>query len=112
MSDARRIERQLRALGDPEWAKKSMRFFKTDTGKYAESDFFVGIPVPVLRAEVKKRYPLPLRTTERLLQSDCHEIRLFALLMLVHEFERADNGQQSSPLCISLNRVSTTRRCG
>ncbi|MBX2825112.1 MAG: DNA alkylation repair protein, partial [Gammaproteobacteria bacterium] len=89
-----RIDSELRALGNSEWAQKSRRFFKTGEGGYAATDEFVGIPMPLLRAEVKKRFPLPLKTISDLMPSSCHEVRLFALLTLVRCYERQDNKKE------------------
>ena len=81
---------RLRALGDPTIAAHSQRFFKTGPGEYAEGDRFLGVRVPVLRAELKHHRELPLRENITLLQSPFHEARLLALLMLVDRFRRGD----------------------
>jgi len=90
MTKAKNIETELRVLGDPAWALKSRRFFKTGQGEYSADDEFIGISMPTLRAEVSQRYPLALSTTRLLLRSTAHEIRLFALLM----YERDDNQER------------------
>ena len=82
------IHRELRRRSDPIRAAALQRFFKTAPGEYGEGDRFLGLTVPAVRA-VAARYPsLPLRDAEALLQSPWHEERLFALLILVRQYER------------------------
>ena len=89
------VEKVLRALGDPAIAAHSQGFFKTAKGEYGEGDKFLGIRVPVIRQQVKKFRGLPLDETLRLLCSPFHEERLFALLMLVAMFAKADVASQT-----------------
>ncbi|MFD2167881.1 DNA alkylation repair protein [Thalassotalea euphylliae] len=77
----------LEALGDSDIAKHSMRFFKTGKGEYGEGDRFIGIRVPVIRKQIKLYKTLPLDQVSQLLKHDIHEIRLFALLLLVARFK-------------------------
>jgi asparagine synthase (glutamine-hydrolysing) len=65
-------------------------FFKTGKGEYGEGDQFLGITVPLVRAEVKRWGILPLETLERLVASPWHEIRLFGWIALVKRFEAGD----------------------
>ena len=51
---AEKIHLALTALGDPDIAAHSMRFFKTGPGEYGEGDRFLGIRVPVLRKKAKE----------------------------------------------------------
>jgi 3-methyladenine DNA glycosylase AlkD len=88
------VKEALRKLGDPNIAEHSQRFFKTGKGEYGEGDKFLGIRVPVIRQQVKTFKELSLEDTIRVLQSDYHEERLFALLMLVHKFQRGDEQLQ------------------
>jgi len=76
--------------GDPQTATHSQHFFKTDTGEYGAGDKFIGIRVPVIRAQIKALSPLPLDTISELIRSEFHEVRLFATLALVDCFNRAD----------------------
>lgn len=73
----------LHSLANTEIAEHSQRFFKTAKGEYGYGDKFLGIRVPVIRQSVKKYEATPLSVTKKLLQSEYHEIRLFALLLLV-----------------------------
>jgi 3-methyladenine DNA glycosylase AlkD len=84
----RGIERRLRALGDPERARHSLRFFRTGPGEYGEGDRFLGLTVPQLRAIAREVKDSSLETLEQLLQSPWHEVRLLALLVLVDQHRR------------------------
>lgn len=94
--EAKIVQRHLRSLSNPEFSKRSLRFFKTGVGDYGEGDDFLGIRVPVLRAEVKRFASLPLGEVAVLLRSSFHEERMFALLLLVYQFVRSDDDNQSS----------------
>jgi 3-methyladenine DNA glycosylase AlkD len=83
---AKDIKKSLIELGNSEIAEHSQRFFKTGKGEYGEGDKFLGIRVPVIRKQVKIYKNVSLGQTFVLLKSPFHEIRLFALLMLVQKF--------------------------
>ena len=89
----------LISLGDPEKALHAQGFFKTGKGEYGEGDVFLGIRVPVTRQAVKKYKDIPLAVAEELLQSQYHEVRLFALLLLVYRFSRK-NGDEKEDLYV------------
>jgi 3-methyladenine DNA glycosylase AlkD len=86
----------LNDLADPLRAEKSKRFFKSGKNEYSENDQFIGISMPALREQVKKHKGLPLTTCIELLPSPIHEIRMFALLMMVAEFKRGDQKAKSA----------------
>ncbi len=67
-----------------------MRFFKTGKGQYGEGDRFLGVKVPQVRALVRRHAKsCSFAEIERLVASPYHEIRLAALLVLVHRFKLA-----------------------
>ncbi|MFQ5596701.1 MAG: DNA alkylation repair protein [Nitrospiria bacterium] len=76
----------LQELSDPHIAAHSQRFFKTGPGEYGEGDRFLGIRVPTLRKCVGRYRTVSLEETLELLKSPYHEVRLFALLMLVTKY--------------------------
>ena len=84
----------LHNLANPDIAEHSQRFFKTARGEYGFGDKFLGIRVPVIRQAVKKYNTASLAAVEKLLQSEYHEIRLFALLLLVYRFLKTSLGEQ------------------
>jgi 3-methyladenine DNA glycosylase AlkD len=85
------IRAQLRALGDSELAAHALRFFKPGPGDYGDGDRFLGIRVPVLRKLVREYRGSGTATVFALLRSPFHEERLFALLLLVDRFGRAND---------------------
>lgn len=87
---AAEIKRALRALGDPVIAEHSQRFFKTGKGEYGEGDRFIGIRVPVIRKQVTHYQKISIRVILTILKSPYHEERLFAVLSLVHRYQRGD----------------------
>jgi len=82
----------LLSLANPEIAEHSQRFFKTAEGEYDYGDKFLGIRVPVLRQAVKKFKTTSVSVAEKLLKSEYHEVRLFALLLLVFHFSKGSVG--------------------
>ena len=94
MNKAVEIRSQLRALASAETAVNLQRFFKTGPGQYGEGDVFLGIKVPPLRALAKQHLDAGLDTVAALLDSRYHEERLFALLLLMQFYQRAEEEQQ------------------
>ena len=88
------IHQYLLQKGDPKIAQHSKGFFKTGPGEYGEGDVFIGIRVPVVRDAIKKFKEAKLDTALILLKSDIHEIRLFAVLLMVALFKKANVSQQ------------------
>lgn len=78
----------LKTIGDPKKAEHSYRFFKAFPGGYGESDKFLGIKVPDLRAKAKEYKNLALPEIGKLLRSEWHEARLLALFIMVGQFQR------------------------
>lgn len=82
----------LASLADSQKAKSSAWFFKTGKGQYAEGDKFIGVTVPEQRKVAKQFKELPAAEIEKLLQSDIHEHRLTALIMLRNRFNKGKAG--------------------
>ena len=92
-----RITKALRALCDYEKKTVLPRFFKTGKGEYGEGDKFIGVTVPNVRKVAKKYIDTPLTVVEALLESEWHECRLCALLILVQRYKLgkdAERGRQ------------------
>jgi 3-methyladenine DNA glycosylase AlkD len=86
---------RLRVLGDRKRAQILQRFFKTAPGEYGEGDVFVGLRVPEIRKLAKEYQMLPLPEVIQLLQSSIHEVRLLALIILIHIYTRGDDSVQN-----------------
>ena len=89
--NAAAAQRRLRSLANPAQAAFHSRYFKTGPGEYAEGDQFLGVKVPETRRVVREFRALPLADVKKLLRSPWHEERLLALLILVSQFEKADD---------------------
>ena len=105
MMTAQGISKLLRSLADPERAVHSARYFKTGQGEYGEGDLFLGIRVPDIRAQVKKCEPVSLEDIQLLLMSAFHEERLFALLLLVRKFAKADEKEKAAIYNLYLKNI-------
>jgi len=89
MMTASEIIGYMESLRDERQRLELMRFFKTGPGEYGEGDEFLGLKVPQTRQVVKLvGLDLPLDEVPALLQSQWHEVRLCALLLLVARFEK------------------------
>ncbi|TQV88604.1 DNA alkylation repair protein [Aliikangiella coralliicola] len=96
---------RLEKLANAEVIEKSKRFFKSGKGDYGEHDLLLGITVPQLREQVKLLKPLELSLCESLLNNDYHEIRMFALLMLVELYKAKDEKLKNAVFETYLNNT-------
>jgi 3-methyladenine DNA glycosylase AlkD len=80
----------LRTLANPAKAQILLRFFKTGKGEYGEGDKFLGVMVPQIRKLVPRFQDLSAGELSRLLGSAYNEVRLFALLVMVRQYEKGD----------------------
>ncbi|WP_218775128.1 DNA alkylation repair protein [Leifsonia sp. NCR5] len=86
---AAEVRDALAEVASPEDAVFLQRFFKAGEGEYGEGDVFIGVRVPQTRAVAKRFGGLPLDQLRELLDSEVHEHRLAALIILNREFELA-----------------------
>lgn len=84
------IRQELEQYIDPVKREYLPRFFKTGRGQYGEGDKFLGVVVPNTRLVAKRHKHEPFEVMAALLQSEWHECRLCALLMLVERFKKSD----------------------
>ena len=91
---SQQVVKRLKELARAEIAQQSQRFFKTGKGQYGEGDRFLGIRVPALRKLVREYQGMSLQEIQKLLNSPFHEARLFALLLLVHQFKKGASAKQ------------------
>lgn len=94
MATAKEIIKIITDASDPTQAKLLQRYFKTGPGQYGEGDIFVGIKVPALRALAKPYKDLDLNTVSELLTSEIHEVRMFALFVMIAKFRKSDEELQ------------------
>ncbi len=83
------IEQQLQVYFNPQKKEFLPYFFKTGKGEYGEGDKFMGVVVPDIRKVAKANWNLSLKEVEKPLQSEYHECRMCALLILVEKFKKA-----------------------
>lgn len=84
------IQKELETYIDPVKREYLPRFFKTGKGQYGEGDKFLGVVVPHTRLVARKYKDEPFEVMAELLQSEWHECRLCALLMMVERFKKCD----------------------
>ena len=84
-------------------------FFKTGAGQYGAGDVFIGVRVPQTRAVCKVYKDLPLAQVQELLNSDIHEHRLAALIILTLQFPKADAATQQKIYELYLKNVRDGR---
>lgn len=88
INQARLASKRLKELASLEVAATSARFFKTGSGQYGEGDRFIGVRVPMVRQVAREFRDLNLCAVKHLLESDIHEERLLALLVLVGKLKK------------------------
>lgn len=82
------IIKELRKLSDDEKKIILPRFFKTGKGEYGEGDRFIGVTVPDTRKVARQFKDVSLEVIEALLESEWHECRLCALLILIEKYRK------------------------
>lgn len=85
---AEEIQKELETYSTPEKREFLPYFFKTGKGQYGEGDKFLGVVVPDTRKVAKKYKEIPSSELTNLLNSEYHECRLCALLILVEVFKK------------------------
>jgi 3-methyladenine DNA glycosylase AlkD len=88
------LKKTIRKNADKKHAKTMQWFFKTGKGEYGEGDKFLGLKVPLQRKIAKKFIDMKLSDLKQLLQSKIHEDRLISLLILVEQYQNADEKQK------------------
>ena len=84
------ITSELQALSNAEKREIFPRFFKAGKGEYGEGDRFLGVTVPNVRAIAKQHKDIALAEIQELIQSEWHEVRLCALLIMVEKSKKKD----------------------
>jgi len=86
-----KLKNELTSVANPIQAVQLQCFFKTKKGEYGYGDIFLGIKVPVQRKIAKNYLELPLFDISYLLNSNIHEYRLVALVILIEQFKKGDS---------------------
>ncbi len=100
--NAPEVKTALRRAARAEKAEILSRFFKTGKGQYGEGDRFLGVMVPEQRRVAKQFFAgrekcacgTVLAVVRELLESEFHEDRLAALLILVEQYRRSGGEDQ------------------
>lgn len=99
------ILQSLRQYIDKEKAMILPRFFKTGKGEYGEGDCFLGVTMPNIRLVAKQYSNAPLEVVNRLLDSEWHECRMCALLILVIQYKKATKELKQKIFDLYLSRT-------
>lgn len=89
MKNVKEIKKQLKKYSSVERKKTNEWFFKTGKGEYGEGDRFIGVSVPDTRKVARAFLGINLSELKKVLDSEIHEERLFALLILVEKNKQA-----------------------
>ncbi len=84
----------LQSHADTKQAEILQRFFKTGEWQYWAGDIFLWLKVPVQRMIAKKYINLDFATLQEMLDTNIHEYRLTALLVLVLRNVKADTSMK------------------
>lgn len=83
------ITDQLKYYANEERRLNSLRYFKTGVGEYGYGDIFIGVSIPDIRKVIKPYFKiLDITDIEKLLQSEIHEVRLAALIIMVEQYRK------------------------
>lgn len=85
------IRTRIRVHSTDVGAKAAARFHKTGPGQYADGQVFLGLDAPTLRSLAREFRDLPLDTVAKLLQSQSHDERTVALMVMVEQMKRGDS---------------------
>lgn len=77
------ITQELQSLSNAEKREIFPKFFKAGKGQYGEGDRFLGVTVPNIRTIAKRHKEISLEEIRELLESEWHEVRLCALIIMV-----------------------------
>jgi 3-methyladenine DNA glycosylase AlkD len=105
MTTAKECMAALARYSSPEKAAFAQHFFKTAPGHYGEGDEFLGLRVPEIREVCKAFKDLPLPEVQKLLDSNIHEHRLAAVILLVNQYKKADANKRQDIFDLYLKNV-------
>ncbi|MBB6459270.1 DNA alkylation repair protein [Flammeovirga kamogawensis] len=86
------IYQELSSYSNERKREKSYLFFQAFEGGYGEGDVFLGVSVPDIRKVAKANYlSILYHELVILLKNDIHEMRMCALFMMIHHFEKKNS---------------------
>jgi len=109
-SENNQLHYAMMALRDESKVAILSSFFKSGPGQYGEGDVFLGIKVPQTRAVVSQcAGSATFGDLEECINSPYHEMRLAALLALVHIFKHAKKAPDLQKQCVEFYLAHTSR---
>jgi len=103
---ANEIQAELEKYIDEQKREFLPSFFKTGKGQYGEGDRFLGIVVPNVRLVAKKFNNALFDEIDVLLDSEYHECRMCALLILVECFKKSNDDERTRIYYFYLSRTA------
>ncbi len=88
------IAEALMVYSNPEKAAFYPYFFKTGKGEYGEGDLFLGIKSKDIGTVVKMCLDTPLGVIDELIQSKYHEVKMCAVKIIVHQYQKKKDRQE------------------
>ena len=95
----------LKSSRRPERVTSTEQFFKAYPGGYSEGDRFLCVSVPGTRLIAKQFKNLPLAEVEKLLESEWHDARLLALIILVERYKKASEPDRRAIYELYMRRI-------
>lgn len=102
---AAELHQRLIELGDPGRAKGAARFFKTAPGESGEGLRFLGLRAAQLRTLAREARALTHTDLASALQSEWHDERAVALLVMTLQYAKADSKTQKALYDLYLNHT-------
>jgi 3-methyladenine DNA glycosylase AlkD len=103
------LQSRLKQEADKNQAVILQKFFKTGRGEYGEGDIFLGISVPRIRKVAKEFRNIGLEEVQEHLDSEIHEERLAALLILIEQLKKASEDKKKEIFDFYLRNAKNNR---
>ena len=100
------ITNKLQALSDAKKREIFPKFFKAGKGEYGEGDRFLGVTVPNIRAIAKLHKDISIEEIRELIQSEWHEVRLCALIIMVEKSKKKDEALRKELFDLYLSQTN------
>ena len=103
------LREKMEKEADKNQAALLQKFFKTGRGEYGEGDIFLGISVPRIRKVAKEFRNIGLEEVQEHLDSEIHEERLAALLILIEQLKKASEDKKKEIFDFYLRNAKNNR---